>query len=437
MRVFSKLNFAIIAVLGQVMVYGQSDLSTILCGHLAQSSLYNPARLPGEKFVLTLPSVYFGAGSSGVAIQDILDNQNGSWINNLSSNNTLNTEVNIETIGLYFGSKKWKFGLHHSVRSTGNLDYSKDLAELVWFGNSKFIGKTIDIGPKIDFTSFHELGLAAAYSFGKLTVGGRIKYLSWIGNASTERSALQLETSDDIYQLKLTSDYLLNTSGAISYYALDSIQFNGNQLSFNKLFGKNNGISFDLGATFDITPKLEISVAAQDLGAKIRWKDEVTNLSTKGVSTYNGIELKDLIYSDTTTNFENVLDSVQKAFNLVSSQNSYSSTLPSRYFVTANFKVTKALSINGLLFFQSFASKTISSFAVGAQYNLFSWLNVGANYAVKQNTPFNIGVNATLKLGPVQLFALTDNIATIFNPYQSKSASGRIGLNVVLGKADR
>ncbi len=437
MNLSNKIAIGLFWVLLQGTGYGQSDLSTILSGHLAQSSLYNPANLPSQKFVLSLPSVYFGAGSSGVAIQDILDNQNGSWINNLALNNTLNTEINVETLGLYFGSKKWKFGFHHAVRSTGNLDYSKDLAELVWFGNSKFIGKTIEIGPKIDFTSFHELGFAAAYSFANVTVGGRVKYLSGIGNASTERSKLSLETSDDIYQLKLTSDYLLNTSGAISYYALDSINFNGDQLSFNKLFGKNNGISFDLGVTLNLTKKLQMSLAVQDLGAKINWKDNVTNLSTQGVSAYNGLVLKDIIYSDSTTNFEHVLDSVQKAFNFVSSQNAYSSQLSARYMATASYKLTKSLSLNGLLFMQTLPTKTLRSFAIGAQYDLFSWLNIGANYAVKNHAPFNIGINATIKLGPVQVFALTDNVATIFAPYQSKSASGRIGLNIVLGKTDR
>ena len=95
MNLSNKIAVGLFWVLLQGTGYGQSDLSTILSGHLAQSSLYNPANLPSQKFVLSLPSIYFGAGSSGVAIQDILDNQNGSWINNLALNNTLNTEINV------------------------------------------------------------------------------------------------------------------------------------------------------------------------------------------------------------------------------------------------------------------------------------------------------------------------------------------------------
>jgi len=418
------------------VLIGQADLSTMMCKHLPQSSLYNPANLPNYRFGITLPSVYFGATSSSVTIQDIIDNKDGSWINQLNPNNYLGTDVNVETIGLYFGTKKLKFGLHHAVRSSGIIDYPKNLADLVWFGNSKFVGKTMEVGPKIDFNSYHEIGFAASYNLGKLTIGGRVKYLSGIGNVSTKNSQLSLYTSDDIYQLKLVSDYSLNNSGSVSYYSIDSLKFNSEQLNFKKIFGKNTGISFDLGANLDLTEKLQIGVGLNDIGGSINWKDNAKNLSSKGTFEYNGIELKNILYSDSTNNFDHVLDSVKKTFNFVETNATYRSKIASRYFATAQYKFSKSLSFNGILFLESLSSKTVTSFAIGANYNIFSWLNVGANYAAKQNAAFNIGLNTTIKIGPVQLFALTDNILSIANPYNSKSASGRVGLNILIGKLE-
>ena len=436
MSIFGKLIWAVSFSFFSLQLMAQADLSTMMCKQLPQSALFNPANLPNYRFAVTLPSLYFGATSSSVSIQDIINNKNGSWINNLSANNSLGTDLNIETVGIYFGSKKLKFGIHHAIRSSGNIEYPKNLADLIWFGNSKFIGKTMELGPKIDFNSFHELGLAAAYNFGKLTIGGRVKYLSGIGNISTKNNQLSLFTSDDIYQLKLTSDFALNSSGTVNYYSIDSLTFDSKQLSFNKLFGKNSGLAFDLGANYDVTSKLQIGVGIHDLGGSINWKDNVQNLNSKGTFEYNGLELKNILYSDSTNNFDHVLDSVKKAFNLVQTNTSYKSSISTRYFATAQYKVSNSLSLNGILFFESLAAKTVTSFAIGGNYNLFSWLNIGANYAAKQNSAFNIGLNTTLKIGPVQIFALTDNILAIANPYNSRNASGRIGVNVLIGKLE-
>ena len=46
----------------------------------------------------------------------------------------------------------------------------------------------------------------------------------------------------------------------------------------------------------------------------------------------------------------------------------------------------------------------------------------------------NLGANLLLQLGPVQLFAATDNIISAFDPLGQNSANGRFGLAVAFGK---
>ena len=48
----------------------------------------------------------------------------------------------------------------------------------------------------------------------------------------------------------------------------------------------------------------------------------------------------------------------------------------------------------------------------------------------------NIGVNAVLALGPVNLLLATDNVITIFNPKDARQASARLGLSLSFGRGD-
>ena len=62
---------------------------------------------------------------------------------------------------------------------------------------------------------------------------------------------------------------------------------------------------------------------------------------------------------------------------------------------------------------------------------LLSWLNLGASYAFRSETFDNLGINATVKVGPVQVFSVTDNIISALRPKDSHSANVRVGLNLL------
>ena len=62
------------------------------------------------------------------------------------------------------------------------------------------------------------------------------------------------------------------------------------------------------------------------------------------------------------------------------------------------------------------------------------FLRLGAIYAYRHDKFDNLGLNAVVKLGPVQLVAATDNILTAIQLYDSNSANMRVGLNLLFGK---
>jgi len=67
----------------------------------------------------------------------------------------------------------------------------------------------------------------------------------------------------------------------------------------------------------------------------------------------------------------------------------------------------------------------------GVQAQLHKYINIGVNYAYRFNSATNVGLNTTFKIGPVQLFAATDNIIQALQPSAANNVNGRVGLNLV------
>ena len=61
-------------------------------------------------------------------------------------------------------------------------------------------------------------------------------------------------------------------------------------------------------------------------------------------------------------------------------------------------------------------------------------LSLGASYAIRHKRFDNLGLNMSVKLGPVQIYAVTDNLITAIKNYDSSTMNLRFGLNLVFGK---
>ena len=65
-----------------------------------------------------------------------------------------------------------------------------------------------------------------------------------------------------------------------------------------------------------------------------------------------------------------------------------------------------------------------------ATVKILEFLTFGTSVGLRNGAFNNIGLHAVLKLGPIQLYGVTDNIISAVRPFNSKSANGRVGLNV-------
>ena len=73
-----------------------------------------------------------------------------------------------------------------------------------------------------------------------------------------------------------------------------------------------------------------------------------------------------------------------------------------------------------------------TGFGVGAQKYFGKNFGIGAMYSIQNGSFANIGTNLSLKLGPAQIFVISDNLLPLINQWQAANTNVRIGANVTL-----
>jgi len=444
MRNSLLLFFFLIAACSSVQ--SQEDLSTHFMQHTWQASRTNPAFFPDYKIVVGGLGFYNSLRVSNLTYNDVVvENSNGEMVIDPSSaisaldptDNIIRENLDIETLALGFRLGQLGLSISHAARFNAYLNYPKALPQLIWEGNAQFIGQTVGFAPDIDLFSYQEFAVGAMYDINaNFSVGARFKLLSGISSVNSGGQKLDLTTSDDVYQLTLDADYTINSSSSIEYDGFEDLNVNydfGN-VDLDKLFTQNTGYSFDLGARFAFD-KFEFAASVIDLGATINWEEEVNNYSLEGLYEFKGLDFADALLEDS-TEFGSVLDTLEAQYEFTETTNSFSSTLPTRYYLSANYQLRSNWTVGALFYSENYRGELFPAVALGTSIDLLPILNVGGLYAFRSGTFDNLGLNATLKLGPVQILAATDNIFTAIQPKESNAANLRVGLNVLFGKLD-
>lgn len=434
-----RFLFLLLALGSAWPLLAQQDLSTHFMRHTWQANRTNPAFFPEYGLVVGLPGVYnglkvehltyntlFSADAQGKQVLDI-----DAAIAGMEANNEIRNHLDIETLS--FGARFGSVGLSlsHTFRFNAFTRYPKTMPQLIWQGNAQFIGETVDFAPQLDLYGYQEFALGGMVDLGPaVSVGGRAKLLWGAGTLSSEQHRLRLNTDGEVYQLTLDADYRLNSSGALQYEGFDDVQTNFDFAAFSadRLTSGNLGFAFDLGAHVRLG-KLELAASVLDIGS-ITWKENVNNYNLQGNFEYEGLDFAQGIFEDSTS-FGSVLDTLQARYEIVETEEEFKTSLPTRFYLSATLRLRDNWTVGGLLFGERYRDRTYAAAAVATNLQVLPVLNVGGIYAYRDGRFDNIGLNATVKLGPVQLLAATDNILTVFRPKDSNTANLRLGANLL------
>ena len=437
---YKIISFALLFSMA-ISLKAQMDLGSHFLTGTWQANLTNPALVPDNNLTISLPGAYNSLFLTGITYNDLIVDEGGETVLDISNAideleefNFIREDLDIQTVavGLRLGRLNLTFG--HTLRYSAFLNYPKTLPQLIWQGNSQFIGQEIEFGPDIQVSGYHEFALGGAFQINNnITIGGRIKYLNGVGDVSSERTDLRLYTDEDIYQLTLNADYMLNSTGTVTYDGLTDLNFNFDFGSFGSDANQsgNTGFAFDLGANLDLG-KLNIAASVLDIGS-IDWDQGNQNYSLNGSFEFEGLDIGQDLLDDTST-VSSVLDTLQDIYNVVEGSAAYSTDLPLRYYISATYQLNERYTVGGLFYSDQYRGETFPAAALSFNAKVLPMLRVGAIYAYRHERYDNLGLNAVVQIGPAQVVASTDNILTAVRLYDSNSANIRLGLNLVFGK---
>jgi len=285
------------------------------------------------------------------------------------------------------------------------------------------------------FTASSEIGIGGAIKFTQLTIGVRLKMLNGIGNISSDQSLASLFTDDQsVYELTLESDYRINAAGMVDIIGLADpdveTEIEVGDPNFSP-FGSNKGFAIDFGLTYHLSERWQVAASVLDFG-KITWKENSKNFVSQGNYTFKGIDLIEVIEDDAMA-FESTLDTLSDIFNFQETAGSFSTALSMNSFISSDFQVSKMFRIGAMLHLRSSKGKITPTYALSANADFGKVFSIGTVISHNSYTPVGVGLNGVLKLGPVQIFALTDNMLSAFKVLDSRSAHFRFGINLSFG----
>ncbi|MBU6342480.1 MAG: hypothetical protein KGS48_13380 [Bacteroidetes bacterium] len=441
MRLLSLFFFLILAC----RVSAQQELLLHSSPDLWHSNTTNPAIFPKDKrFAIGLPAYSIDATHSGeLTYNDVFLKRNSTYfldfgkaIDKLEDQNTLHFDQRIETVSVgYRLSSKWVLQAGHANRFTGEIAYPKALPSLLWNGNGAYIGQTLHIGPNVQLFNWNEWSAGLIRSFGRLNVGAKIKYLTGISALVSDKrhTEISVYTDPDIYQLTLNTDYAFNSSSIITAFDTSGLGFKAKLGSYQgKAFTANRGLAFDFGFSWQLTNRISVRASIIDWNGKINWTEKAGYYKSNGTYQYDGVTFPgtDILNGGDSLDFETKLDTLNDVFKFVKTAQDFTSTLPVRYYLGGNFAFNSRWSFGATYFIQKGVERH-QAIGFSARWSVLKWLSLTGMYSINDKTAKNFGFQGIMKLGPVQMYLMSDNLVKVFSVKKTPAFNLRAGASLI------
>jgi len=414
--------------------FGQQNLSLHGLNHLIDQQSVKPTYFGEQRFELSLFPISINIFSNGPTYEDFLGGSESERVLiypedkfNFGQGNFFRVAASLETFRLIYTPNNWSFSLSHAIKGIGLIDYSGALPAVAIQGNAPFIGQNISLDTDFSFQAYQEYAFGAAIQLDNITIGGRLKYLSGIATVITRKSEINLLTDDDIYQLFLDMDVEIDVAGN-NTSSLNDIDLG--RIGFN--FSGNHGVGIDLGIDWQINESMSFSVSLLDIG-EINWKKSPRTYTANETFEFDGLSLGTLTFDgEEVLNFDTAQDSLD-IIKFDENPGAFSTNLSPQLYVGVGYEINEKWHLNATGYYTSIHNNTFSAFSLGANYQLFKNFNIGTAYGVMNDETFLLGLNATLQLGSLQLYAMTDNILSRFQLENSRTINTRFGLGFTFG----
>ena len=409
-------------------------------------SQFNPAFAPLRGYI-NLPAIGgMNVNLSGnIALDNIFFARDGKLVTlldssvtpdqalqNLKTNNLmgLDTRFNIFGIGKFTKNHRnfWSFDIN--LRANESMNLPKSLFEFLKRGQE---------GSIQNFGAATEAYLEAGFNYSfpllddRLYIGVRGKALVGIARAQVNYDQFDVLLQQDRWAVMTKGTIDMTADGTTVELDPETGTFELGDINFKPRKPAGYGFAVDLGATYDILPNLQASLAVNDLGF-ISWNK---NSTVSGVSTqeaeFTGVEI-----SGGETGSAPDFDLEMMKFTRTESEDN---TKMLRAAINAGLEYelwNHRIGI-GLLYTARFWEyKTMHNITGSVNFHPTRWFTLTGSYSVLNNRGSAVGLGLNLCPGWINFFVATDLLLTKHTPQwipvSQSSANLTLGVGIPLGK---
>tara|TARA_B110000211_G_C14091373_1_gene559340 strand:+ start:2455 stop:4440 length:1986 start_codon:yes stop_codon:yes gene_type:complete len=425
--------------------------------YVPQSMRNNPAQMQRANFHIAitplLPNVSLSTISNGFTLSDIFETVGDTTyatpdklLDALGENNFISQQLNVDFISFGFKVKKKNyFSFNVTERVNFALDYSKNFMTLLAKGtaNDEFLGNEISIdGTGFRFNHFREYGLGYTREVNdKLSIGGRFKFLQGLSHFDNEQTDITLYTDPVNYSITATSSIGVRVaglgSGLVSDKGLDfaiaSILPAPEELipSYTTNF-ENIGFAIDLGAKYKINDRFTSTLNVTDVGF-ITWKTDARRyFNNKAEFKFEGLDLTQYL-ADSTEYTDQLADSINDIFGLERRDQQFTTNLIANIYAGVEYKLNNTFTAGALFNGKVFNGGIYPSLTITTQTALGKWFQAIVSYSMLNRSYDNFGLGTAINVGPVQLYAVSDNVLGWTQIDYAKNLNVQFGMNLLFG----
>jgi hypothetical protein len=231
---------------------------------------------------------------------------------------------------------------------------------------------------------------------------------------------------------------------------IDDILFRENA-EFNEVGPsfKNFGLGLDLGAEYILMDNLKLSASLIDLGF-MRWGREAYTFTASNQFTFDGIDITEALTEEKDFDLivDEFADSLFNTFDFIESDEPYTTGLPTKLYLAASYRPLDFLSL-GLLSRTSIGMGVRESLTLSATLFAGNVLSSSLSYTMTNRSFNNFGFGLGVRGGPVQFYAVLDQIPASWVEFTGDNGNERVllpqrfdyinvrfGFNLMFGRAE-
>lgn len=468
------LSISILAVLSCNFLRAQNKQILYDFNEIPQSLMVNPGVESDFKWYTGIPmisGISGYVGSNGVSVNDIFA-EDGLDINDKIRDRMVfgmgrrdefsgNVQVEILNIGFRSGNPNLFYSGGAYLEFDNITYWPRDYAQLIFDGNADQLNRRFDLGDLKTRGS-----LVAVYHLGvnkkvdkNLTIGARGKLYSGIVDYNSTRNSgylVNTEGQNNILNTTLNADLQLRTSGFGQLDEASDNETTGNTIMKRALFGGDLGLGVDLGFSYRLNEQTVFTASVLDLGF-IYHSGDTQNYSLNGIASSEGIQINVLreLSNLNRDYWQDLVDEIEELVPFEENNSAYLTFRPTKVNASLRYdfglpkgsaedcdctidpsggnspRIAYRNSVGGHLFLINRPrgpQAAITGFYIRRLGNI---LAVKATYTADKFSYTNLGFGLNLQAGPINLYALADNLLSYGNIAASNYASFQLGLNII------